>query len=1129
MKNKKSNIKNALERYKLVVEKSSEMIAFADLKGKITFVNNSWVKGHGYKSAKEIIGKNISIFHPKKELARVKEVNRILRKNKKWKGEIFHKRKDGSVYSAMMDNFIFSWCGKKTMVEMAIDITEVKNYQECIITEKEKAEKYLQLAGNMIVSLDFEGNISLINDAGLKILGYKNGELIGKNWFDTCLPKIYRKEVKEVFAKIVKGNVKPVEKYENPILTKSGEERIISWFNTILKDKDDKIIGILSSGMDITERKKAEQSLLESQEKYKRLSKNVPGMIYVGYPDWSAEFIKGSKEICGYSTKEINKGKINWTDLIHPDDKASVLKEGAELAKKQKYLVQNYRIIDKSKKIVWVEDKKTSYFSKDGKFLNIHGIVFDITKRKLIEEKLKESENKFRRLFETAKDGILIIDYDTDKITDANPFLYKLLGYKENEVIGKEIFEISPIKDIIPNKAKFKELKNKGYVRYSNLPLETKKGRKAWVEFISNVYRLNGKVVVQANIRDITDSKIAEEKLLESEEKYKNIFSYAGDASFVMKLDPKKGVVFLECNENTLKLFGVSKKEIIGSSPLKFSPKNQPDGELSLEKIKRISKLVKKGENQHFEWEHINYKNKKSFFVDVSLSLIIVKGEMLLLAVVKDITEKKKIMEEMDKLASIVKNTTNLVNLSDTNGKMVFINKAGSEMLGIKEKDVGNHNIMEVIPDHLKDLVTKELLPKLLDGKMWRGDLEYKNIKTGKLTDVNASTFSIKDSKTGKVKYFANTSSNITKRKKIEDDLIKSEARMSATLDSMGDGLFVVDIEGRVIMFNKFASEITGFSPKEVINKKFRNYIKFVYEDEEKRGDHFIIDSLTQGKTTRLKNHIQIVGKRGLKIPVSSSASPIMDKDGKIIGSVVVFRDITVEKEVDKMKSEFVSLASHQLKTPLTGTRWFTELLLKEKKGKLNKEQKNYLEQIKFSNERLIKLVEDLLDVSHIETGRKFSIEKRSTDLVNIVNESIKEKMDLINRRKIEIVKCKHAPDSFVLKIDGKKIRQVFDNLVDNAIKYSEEGGMVEIGCNQEKKDRVIVYIKDTGIGIPIDQQKNIFTKFFRAYNAVKTESDGTGLGLYIAKAIVLAHGGDMWFESKPGKGSTFYFSLPLN
>lgn len=230
-------------------------------------------------------------------------------------------------------------------------------------------------------------------------------------------------------------------------------------------------------------------------------------------------------------------------------------------------------------------------------------------------------------------------------------------------------------------------------------------------------------------------------------------------------------------------------------------------------------------------------------------------------------------------------------------------------------------------------------------------------------------------------------------------------------------------------------------------------------------------------------------------------------------------------KKLDQIKTEFIGIASHQLRTPLTGIRWFTELLMNNKEGNLSPKQLDFLEQISSSNRRMIKLVNDLLDVSHIETGRKFDIIKTDFNLNEVIQEVVKENIFLISTKSL-IIKNEILKD-FTVFADRDKIKQVWQNLISNATKYSGEKTTIRIFSTL--KDKVPIFcVTDQGIGIPKNQQTQIFAKFFRASNASLQHSDGTGLGLYIAREIIRAHGGDLWFESQENKGSTFSFSLPI-
>lgn len=359
-----------------------------------------------------------------------------------------------------------------------------------------------------------------------------------------------------------------------------------------------------------------------------------------------------------------------------------------------------------------------------------------------------------------------------------------------------------------------------------------------------------------------------------------------------------------------------------------------------------------------------------------------------------------------------------------------------------------------------------------------------------------------------------------------KENISHEKAKMELIIKSIGDGVLVVNRDYEIIVFNRAAAQISGFSAEEVMGKKYFDVLKFVYEKDEKVVNEFITEAMHKGEIRFMSNHTLLVRKDGRKVPIADSAAPIKDQSGSVVGCVVAFTDATKEREIDRIKSEFISVASHQLRTPLTGIKWFIELILKDKRAKPSVTQKDYLHQIYVSNERLIRLVDDLLNVSHIETGKKYSVVLKPENICAVLKEAAGSNVIYAKKKKITIKFSKVCHRPLTLSIDREKIKEVFNNLISNAIKYSKAGGAVEID-RQENKKEVVYSISDRGVGIPVHQQKLIFTKFFRADNVATTET-GTGLGLYIAKAIIEGHDGRIWFESKENKGATFYIALPL-
>jgi PAS domain S-box-containing protein len=354
----------------------------------------------------------------------------------------------------------------------------------------------------------------------------------------------------------------------------------------------------------------------------------------------------------------------------------------------------------------------------------------------------------------------------------------------------------------------------------------------------------------------------------------------------------------------------------------------------------------------------------------------------------------------------------------------------------------------------------------------------------------------------------------------------KERNKINAILHSIGDGVFVVDNNLKITMFNQIAANISGFSIQEAIGQKYDQVLKFVYEKNNQVNDKFIKEAMATGEIKEMANHTLLIRKNGSKIAVADSAAPLLRKDKKVIGCVVVFRNATKEREVDRMKTEFISLASHQLRTPLSAMKWFGEMLLNGDAGKLNKEQQDFAKNIYDSNERLIALVDSLLNISRIESGRLI-IDPKPTDLKKLVEEVVAElKPKFLEKKQTPIINVHQKLP--LINIDPKLIRHVYINLLTNASKYSPKNSEISVFVSK-KDDKIISQVSDNGYGIPQKDQFKVFQKFYRGENIIKLEADGTGLGLYLVKAIIDSSGGKIWFKSQENKGTTFWFSLPLS
>jgi len=363
----------------------------------------------------------------------------------------------------------------------------------------------------------------------------------------------------------------------------------------------------------------------------------------------------------------------------------------------------------------------------------------------------------------------------------------------------------------------------------------------------------------------------------------------------------------------------------------------------------------------------------------------------------------------------------------------------------------------------------------------------------------------------------------------ILEDTEAEKTKVSALLSGIGEGVVATDINTDVIFINKSAEDMLGWKQEEVFGKSLYKFLK-VYDEKDKplSDEHrpFFVALKTGNKvfSSIVKNYFYSK-KNGEKFPVSISVTPILLND-KLIGAINVFRDITHEKEVDKAKTEFVSLASHQLRTPLSAINWYTEMLLAGDAGKITKDQKQYLEEVYRSNKRMVELVNSLLNVSRIDLGT-FAINPEPCDMSDVAKSILMELTPMIKTKKMKIEEF-YDKSVGKINVDQKLIRIIFQNLLSNALKYTPEGGKVSVSIAKQG-DNALIKVQDTGYGIPKKDQIRIFEKLFRADNIREKETDGTGLGLYIIKSILEQSGGKISFESEENKGTTFFVTIPLS
>jgi PAS domain S-box-containing protein len=346
-------------------------------------------------------------------------------------------------------------------------------------------------------------------------------------------------------------------------------------------------------------------------------------------------------------------------------------------------------------------------------------------------------------------------------------------------------------------------------------------------------------------------------------------------------------------------------------------------------------------------------------------------------------------------------------------------------------------------------------------------------------------------------------------------EILSEKRETEAVIRSIAEGLVVVDDKGNVIMMNPAAERLLGVSYKEKIGKSILEGLK----DEQ-------IVSLVKGTPSGEDKEIELISpNEETKKILRASSAVIEDENGKPVGMVSILSDITKQKELDRLKSNFVSSVTHELRTPLVAMEKSISLLLTENIPE--SQQREFLSIAQRNLKRLTSLINDLLDLSKLEAG-KMEIKRQLCSIESVIDEAISGLKTWAETKSIQINKVieENLPD---VNIDPNRIIQVLTNLIGNAIKFTPPSGKITVEAKFIRTNNELeVAVQDTGIGIAKEDLPHIFDKFFQVGERALTDISGTGIGLSIAKEIIQLHKGRIWAESEKGKGARFIFRLPL-
>ncbi|MDD5093611.1 MAG: PAS domain S-box protein [Dehalococcoidia bacterium] len=888
------------------------------------------------------------------------------------------------------------------------DITERKRAEEMFKKERDTAQQYLNIAGVIIVAINADGKVTLINKKGCEILGYEEAEVTGRDWFDHFLPERMKNAIKRnYFQKMLSGDMVSGKYVENPVLTKTGQERMIAWDNTILRDEADNIVGTLSSGEDITEIKQAMEELRLSESRIESIINTAPAGIGVMMNDTITELNPLLCEITGYSRRELigkSCGFFFPTQTAYESTKHEILRQIT--AKGLSAIETGWQL--KSGEQIDVALNCAPLDPGDPS-LGLTFIVMDITERKLTEQALRQSEEKHRTLFDTMAQGV-VYQNAAREITSANPAAERILGLTLAQMNG--------LTSIDPGA---KTLKEDG------------------TDFPREAHPASASLETGKPVNDI--------------------------------------------------VMGV------------FNPSDAQYHWISISAVPQF----KPGEDKPYQ----------------------------VFTTFTDITRRKQaektLKESEEKFRALTEYSPGSIVRVDRGCRHLYVNTAQAKITGISQdawigktsRELGIAKDMCTLSENAIDEVFRT-------GKVKRLEICLPN---GRYFD---SILSPELDAEGKVKAVICSTRDISAQKQVENELRQSREMYRAATEAFPDAIGIINLQGIITYLSQQAAKEFGYEDaEEMLGKNFLDLFASA-EGHEKIALDFQ-KTLREGISRDVE--YTLWRKDGTPFAASISASVIRDDSGMPTSIIGCTRDITDRKRaeqetararalegLDLMKTALLASVSHELRTPLTSIKGLASTLLQPDVTWDLQTQQEFLHDIEQAANGLTYIVGDLIDMSQLEAGT-MRMENVPSKIPTILNQIHHQLITAARKHTLEI---KAASDLPLINCDEIRIGQVITNLISNAASYSEEGTTITLEA-KHIGENIEVSVTDQGIGIAENELGRVFDRFYRLETGVTRRRGGSGLGLSISKGIIESHGGNIWVQSQEGKGSRFNFTLPVS
>jgi PAS domain S-box-containing protein len=755
--------------------------------------------------------------------------------------------------------------------------------------------------------------------------------------------------------------------------------------------------------------------------------------------------------------------------------------------------------------------------------------------------KLNRSVHSFLRLFESEKSATLIIDAVTGRIIEVNPVSAGLLNYSVEELIEKKIWDISLFKNIIPDKEKLQDIIKNGYYKCESLIPETDTCASVTAEITCTLLPKKDNELIRCRVRILKKKESPPESIEESNHLTNQYLDILFNHAHVPIIIWDSSMVVTHINKAFEDLTGFEKT---GEEQIKLEvlfPKDKIASSLDL-----IRYSLSEEKSELIELDIVTKENDVKTVLWNSTNIFDKDGKNVVATVAQDITKRKRTEDSLAVLETRYRRLfesakDGIVILDAETGSIIDVNPFLIQLLGYTKEKFLEKEIWEI--GFFKDITAnKEKFIELQQNEYVRYDNLPLETADGRKISVEfvSNVYLVNNKKVIQCNIRDNT-----ERKRAENSLRISETRLRTLIQTIPDLIWLKDINGVYLLCNNMFGRFFGADEATIAGKTDYDFVDSELADFFRANDRI---AMSAGKPTTNEEWITFADDRH-RVYLETIKAPMYDSNNTLMGILGIGRDITERKnaekalieakvkaeESDRLKTSFLANMSHEIRTPMNGILGFTELLKKPHLSGI--EQQEYIHIIEKSGARMLNIINDIVNIAKVEAGQ-MEISVAAIDINEVLDEVtsfFKREAD-IKKLKIHTFKQLAYKDA-IIHTDREKLIAILTNLVKNAIKFTDSG-LIEIGYSK-KGDYLEFFVKDTGIGIPVEQREFIFDRFRQGSESLSRNYEGAGLGLSISKAYVEMLGGEIWVGnhndsaepegSGTAKGSVLFFNIPYN